>query len=105
MKNERQRESSQYLQPCKCFVSPGAALEKAQGRGCALADRPCGFSPSLLEEKGGSEGTRVIEQDFAVCFVTNSFSMFPTAESMAAWCKSPVQEQISTLQPAVLISR
>lgn len=49
------------------IYSPATALsaqvqpwEKAQGRGSALSDRPRGFSPSLLGEKGGSEGTRII---------------------------------------------
>lgn len=44
MKNKRQCEPSQNLQPCNCFISPGAALGEA--------NRPRGFSPSLLEEKG-----------------------------------------------------
>lgn len=88
------------------IYSPASALsaqvqpwEKAQGRKglCqSLPAEPCWTA---------RRGLGLFNTDFAVCFATSSFSMVLTAESMAAWRKTPAQEQISTLQPAVLISR
>lgn len=88
MKNERERGSSQYLQPWESFISPG----RRQREGAVPCH--CQQTLGLLPFPPGGEGMaqrefRLFNTDFAVCFVTSSSSMVPTAESMAARCKNP----------------